>query len=175
MTASTLARAGVLGALAFLLMRLEVPIVPNYPFLKYDPSNLPAVLAAFVLGLPAGLAAAAVRSCLHAILSGDPVGAAMGLLASALYLVPAERWYRTHRDFAGGVVALALGTLAMAAGMIPANRVVVAAFDYLPPDGIPFYCLVVVPAFNLVKGALDALLLLLVYKRAGALLRPRPA
>ena len=175
MTASTLARAGVLGALAFLLMRLEVPIVPNYPFLKYDPSNLPAVLAAFVLGLPAGLAVAAVRSCLHALLSGDAVGAAMGLSASALYLVPAERWYRTHRDFRGGVVALVLGTAAMALGMIPVNRVVVAAMDYMPAEAVPFYCLAVVPGFNLVKGALDALLLLLVYKRAGALLRPRSA
>ncbi len=63
----------------------------------------------------------------------------------------------------------------MAAGMIPVNRVVVSAMGYMPAEAVPFYCLAVVPAFNLAKGALDAALLLLLYKRVGALLKPRAA
>lgn len=172
MNVSTLVRAAALGALSFLLMRLEVPLVPGFPFLKYDPSALPALVAAFVLGLPAGIAVVAVRAALFALFFGDPVGVAMGLAASLLFLVPAERVYRSRRDFRGGMLALSSGTLAMAAGMIPANWVVVTALGYLPSGQVPFYCLAVVPGFNLLKGALDGLLLLLVYKRAGRLLRP---
>lgn len=171
MKVETLARAAALGALSFLLMRLEVPLVPGFPFLKYDPSALPALVAALALGLPAGLAVVAVRAALFAVFFGDPVGVAMGLLANLLYLVPAAWIYRRRHDFRGGMIALATGSAVMAAGMIPANWAVVTAFEYMPAASVPHYCLVVVPAFNLIKGTLDALLLVLFYKRAGRLLR----
>lgn len=164
-------KAAVLGALAFLLMRLELPIVPGYPFLKYDPSNLPAIVAAFLLGLPAGLAVIAVRTTLFALFFGDPVGATMGGAASALFVVPAALVYRSRHHFRGGMAALAIGTFATALGMIPVNYAVISLIPYLPNGGIPFYCLTVVPAFNLARGALDSALTLVVYKRASHLLR----
>ena len=60
----TIAVTGMLGALATVLMFLEFPIpmlIP--PFIKFDFSELPALLAAYAMGPVSGIAVCFYQEC----------------------------------------------------------------------------------------------------------------
>lgn len=60
----TIAVTGMLGALATVLMFLEFPIpmlIP--PFIKFDFSELPALLAAYAMGPVSGIASMFYQEC----------------------------------------------------------------------------------------------------------------
>lgn len=69
---------GVFSALATLMMFLEFPIFPQASFLKYDPSEIPALIVSFLLGPKVGMLVILIKDILFFLVkSGDPVGIAM--------------------------------------------------------------------------------------------------
>ena len=62
----TIAMTGMLGALATILMFLEFPIpmlIP--PFIKFDFSELPALLAAYSMGPVSGIAVCFIKNIIN--------------------------------------------------------------------------------------------------------------
>ena len=62
----TIAVTGMLGALATVLMFLEFPIpmlIP--PFIKFDFSELPALLAAYAMGPVSGIAVCFIKNAIN--------------------------------------------------------------------------------------------------------------
>ncbi|MBI2122951.1 MAG: ECF transporter S component, partial [Armatimonadetes bacterium] len=55
-------QVAVLGAVAFAFMYFDFPIPPFPTFLKYDPSEVPALIATFALGPGFGVAVEAVKA-----------------------------------------------------------------------------------------------------------------
>lgn len=166
-----LVRTAVLAALSLLLMQVELPLFPAYPFLRYDPSNVVVVVGAFLFGTVTGTWIIILRSVLNQLISGNPLGTMMSCLASLSFVVPASIIYHRKRSLRGGLLGMALGTLCLIVSMIIANWFVVRWFGFLPEERVAGYCLYVVPAFNLVKAGIDTAACLLVYKRAGRILR----
>ncbi|WP_308580289.1 ECF transporter S component, partial [uncultured Oribacterium sp.] len=67
-----LAVTGILSAIAYILMWIEFPIpflMP--PFIKFDFSDFPALLAAFAMGPIAGISVELIKNVLHAFSSGS--------------------------------------------------------------------------------------------------------
>lgn len=159
---------GLLASMSFLLMLLEFPLPLFPPFLKYDASGLPSILAALTMGPGMGATVELVKSLLY-LLSGKSstglLGPAAAFVAGAAMAEVAGFVYRRWRGTAGLVAALGIATLAAAVLMALANY-----FVFLPLYGVPagqvagMAAKVILP-FNLVKGVITGVIVLAVVRR----------
>src|SRR5258708_36090417 len=77
-------QVAVLGAFAFVLMYLEVPL-PTFPvYLKYEPGDIPALIATFALGPVSGIAVEVVKAVLISIFRSGGGGGPFGLFVEFL-------------------------------------------------------------------------------------------
>ncbi|MCB2297850.1 ECF transporter S component [Clostridium tagluense] len=110
-----LIKISLLSVMAFLLMYIELPI-PIFPeFLKFDISDLPALLGAFALGPIAGVIIELIKNILHGLLATKTafVGElANFLLGSSLVLVSGYI-YKARKNKGGAIVALLMGVICM--------------------------------------------------------------
>lgn len=189
LTAGTIARISVLGAIAAILFFFEVQIIGFY---KLDLSTLPAMLGAFAMGPVAGLVITAIKNViglLHSSSSG--VGEVADLLISGTFVVVAGMWYRRTRTRKGALIGMVLGTLGMALVGALANYYIIIPF-YINVMGLPESAVIgmmsaVIPAiddmfklilfatvpFNLLKGIVLSVATLLLYKRLSPLLHEK--
>ncbi|MFO7173367.1 MAG: ECF transporter S component [Bacillota bacterium] len=176
-------RCGILSALSLVLMAADFPIPFLFPeYLKYDFSELPALLAAVGMGPGWGLVVEVVKNLLYLALglsSAGWIGVLANLLAgSTLVLVtgwtasrlglarwdagepsPLAVWW--HR----GSLAVAAGTLAMAAVMFVANGALLLRLWGIPADQTWHVALATIVPFNLFKGIVSGTLGLALCRR----------
>jgi riboflavin transporter FmnP len=169
-----LAQIAVLGAIAFTFMYLDFPIPPFPAWLKYDPGEVPALIAGFALGPAAGVGVELVKGLLISLLRpgglGGPFGIFMNLLAGVTLVGVAASYYRAEHTKAGALRGLVLGIAAMTAMMILANIILTPVFFGLPRIQVIALVLPALLPFNLLKGALSSVLTFYVYKRVRAYL-----
>lgn len=162
-----------------LMLIVEVPFFPSAPYLKYDAGDLPVLVGAFALGPASGAAIALMKNLLFALLRGTPetwlIGAPMNLLAGASFALVAGRLYAIRKTRTQAMVALALGGLASTVVMLGANLLVLPVFLRVfigAPGDVPTRLLVtVILPFNLLKSALNGVLVFVVYKRISPVLK----
>ena len=178
--------AGMLSAVAFVLMFIEFPIpalIP--PFVKMDFSDLPALLGAFALGPVYGIVISLLKNLLHILIKGTStacVGELCNFLLGAVFSFLAGYIYNKHKCMKNALLGAFAGALAMAVLSVPINFFITypayVVFYGMPLDAILgmyqsilpsadslIKCLVIFNMpFTLVKGLLDVLLCFAVYK-----------
>ncbi|MCD5538840.1 ECF transporter S component [Lactobacillus delbrueckii subsp. lactis] len=82
----------MIGAIAFVVMKFEFPIMPGVSFLKMDFSDVIVVITTFIFGIGGGVAVAAIKCLLSLIFAGfalpSLVGELAALLASMAFALP---------------------------------------------------------------------------------------
>ena len=151
-------------AIGVLLSFIELPLLPGVTWLKYDASAMPAMVCGFAFGPAAGLSVGVVGAVIHGILMADFTGALMNILVVAGFVLPAALVYRRSRTFRSGVVGLVLSVVAATLMAILGNLLVTPAWLGVPLDAVVAMILPILTPFNLAKGALNAVLTLVVYK-----------
>lgn len=173
-------QVAVLSAVGLCLMLLvEVPLFPSAPYLKYDAGDLPVLIGAFALGPASGVAIALLKNLLYLLVRGTPetwfIGAPMNLLAGASFAWVAGHVYSTRKTKARAVAALVLGGLVSTAVMLVANGlvlpIVLRTFLDAPVDVSMHLLLTVIVPFNLMKAAINGVLVFFVYKRVSPVLK----
>ncbi|WP_165171311.1 MULTISPECIES: ECF transporter S component [unclassified Adlercreutzia] len=160
-------------AIAALLQFVQIPLIPGVPFLTYDPSLMPAMVCGFAYGPAAGVVVGAMAAVIHGLLLGEWVGSLMNIVATLCFVLPAALLYRRRRTYRMAVAGLALSVLCAIAGAIAANLTIGVAFWYGSLDvGLALVLPALLP-FNLVKGVLNAVLTLVVYKAVSNLITPK--
>jgi len=181
-----LAVAGMLSAVAFVLMYIEFPIPALIPaFIKLDVSDLPELLAAFALGPVWGVVVTLCKNVLFAILHGTSsnyVGELCNFLLGSVFAFTAGLLYHRGKNRKNALLGAILGATLMAVVSVPINYFVVYP-AYVKVYGMPMEaiigmyqainpgadslmkCLVLfnVP-FTFCKGMLDVVLCFLIYK-----------
>ena len=160
-------------ALGALFMYVQLPILPSAPFLTYDPSLVPAMVCGFAYGPGAGTAVAAMAIVIHALTTGDWVGALMNLVATLGYILPAAIVYQKMHTYKGAVIGLVLGVIAATALSMVANLTIGVWFWYGSVDVIAPLMIPAVLPFNLIKTVLNSVLTLAVYKAVSNLITPK--
>lgn len=181
-----LAVAGMLSAVAFILMYVEFPIPALIPaFIKLDVSDLPELLAAFALGPIWGVIVTLAKNVLFSILHGTSsnyVGELCNFLLGSVFAFTAGLVYHRGKSRRSALLGAVLGAALMALVSVPINYFIVYP-AYVVVYGMPteaiigmyqairpgadslMKCLV---AFNLpftfCKGLLDVVLCFLIYK-----------
>ncbi len=189
----TLAQTAMLGAVATVLMLLEFPIpflAP--PFYEMDFSEVPVLIGAFAMGPMAGIAIEAIKILMNFVINGT-ITAGVGEMANFLFgcsfLLPAAIIYRVHKTKRNAVIGMAVGTIVMTVAACVVN-----AYILLPAYGAAFgtpvesfvamgtaingaidsmftFALLAVAPFNLLKGIIVSVIVLLLYKRIRVILR----
>ena len=112
----TMAKVGLLGAISFILMYLEIPLWFAPGFYKIDFSEVSVLIGAFALGPIPGVAIEFIKIVLHLILKGTTtagVGDFANFFIGCAYIVPAALIYRGHKTMKGALMGTAIGTVCM--------------------------------------------------------------
>lgn len=172
MRARPLVSLAMLSALAALLMRfVQFPLLPAAPYLKFDPSEVPTLLAGLVYGPVAGVAVALLKNALYVLLFGSAtgwVGPFSNFAAVSLFVAPAAWLYRRDPSLVGLVKGVVVGALARVLGMLPVLAFVVLPvfLGYSPTDSTvlqrqvsPLLARVFIP-FNALASLINGALIL---------------
>lgn len=183
----TLAATAVLAALSCILMYLEfsVPLVPS--FLKFDFSDLPALIASFGFGPVAGVVVALVKNVIHLpMTTTGGAGELANFLLCACFVFPAGLVYRLVKGKKGALIGSLAGAVLMAAVSLPVNYYITYPVytAFMPMEAILGLYRALNPAattlwrallmfnlpFNFVKGLINVGITFIVYKKISPLL-----
>lgn len=163
----------LLCAIGVLLSFVEIPLFPAAPFLKYDPSAVPAIVCGFAFGPASGLAVGIVGAVIHGLMLADFPGTIMNILVVIGFVVPASLIYRKNRTFPRAVAGLIVSIIAALAMAVLGNLVITPAYMGAPLDAVIAMIIPILVPFNLLKGVVNAVLTLALYKAVSNLITPR--
>lgn len=185
---------GMLSAVAVVLMVFEVPLPFAPSFYEIDFSEVPILVGCFVMGPAAGAIIEFIKILLNFVINGT-VTAGVGELANFLIgcslCVPAGMIYKRNHTRKGALIGLATGTVIMTAlGCVMNAFVLLPAYAkafQMPIDALvgmgtavnahitslSTFVIFAVAPFNLLKGVLDSLIVLLIYKKISPILKLR--
>ena len=194
-TTHNLTVAAMLSAVAFILMFIEFPIPMLIPaFIKMDFSDLPALLGAFALGPVYGVIISFMKTLLHIFIkvtSTACVGELSNFILGAIFSAVAGYIYKHHKSRKTAIIGAVAGAVAMGVLSVPSNYFVVypayVQFYHMPLEAILGMYQAILPSadslikclilfnlpFTLVKGLLDAVLCMLIYKPLSPILHGR--
>ena len=194
-TTHNLTVAAMLSAVAFILMFIEFPIPMLIPaFIKMDFSDLPALLGAFALGPVYGVIISLMKNLLHIVIKGTStacVGELSNFILGAIFSAVAGYLYKHHKSRKTAIIGAVAGAVAMGVLSVPSNYFVVypayVQFYHMPLEAILGMYQAILPSadslikclilfnlpFTLVKGLLDAVLCMLIYKPLSPILHGR--
>jgi riboflavin transporter len=167
-------RIGMLGAIAFLLMYFgQIHVPPFAVFLKYDPGDIPAMVATFTLGPAAGVAVQTIKAGLFWF-SGKSTAGWVGVLANLLagwalvlaaWMIHKTLHQRGARAWPWGIVTAAVGAIVMSLVLIPVNWLLIYPVFGMKGDAAWYGALYLSTPFNLFKGFLSSVVSLAFYRR----------
>lgn len=183
-----LAMSAIMGALAAILMIMEisVPFVPS--FLKFDLSEAPALITSFAFGPWWGIAVCLVKNLVHLPFTmSQGVGELANFLLGAAFVGTAGALYRHRRTRIGALIGMIIGCAAMSLLQFITNYYIVYPFytSFMPMDAImgmysaifPFIdnlweaLAVVNLPFTFIKGIVISVICFVIYKPLSPLLK----
>ena len=187
----SLAVVAIMGAIGFILMVLEFPmpfLIP--PFIKFDFSELPAIITAFALGPIQGIIVCLIKNLLHLFVTTSAgVGELSNFILGAIFVGTAGIIYRYKKTRSGALIGSIVGALLMAVISVVSIYFVVYP-AYVTLYGMPMEAIIgmykaLLPAsdtllksllifnlpFTFAKGMIDALICFVVYKKLSPILK----
>ncbi|MCE5089730.1 ECF transporter S component [Staphylococcus devriesei] len=164
----------MLGAIAFILTFIKFPLPFLPPYLTLDFSDVPTLLATFILGPIAGVIVALIKNILNFLFNmGDPVGPVANFLAGISFLLSAYYVSKRVRSNTNRslIIGLIVGTVVMTIVLSILNY-----FVLLPLYGMIFnlgdvvgnlkiVILSGIIPFNIIKGIVISIIFVLLYER----------
>lgn len=183
----------IMGAVGFILMVLEFPLPFIIPaFIKFDFSELPAIITAFALGPVQGIVVCFIKNLLHLFITSTAgVGELSNFILGAIFVGAAGTIYRFKRTRSGALIGALTGAVLMAIISVVTNYFVVyPAFseilglempiiigmykELLPSADTLLKCLLIFNLpFNFAKGIIDAIICFVIYKKLSPILKPK--
>lgn len=189
-----LVQIGMLAAVAIVLMLFEIPLPFAPSFYEIDFSEVPVLIGCFAMGPAAGAAIELVKILLNFVVNGTQtagVGELANFIIGCSFIVPAGIIYKRNHTRKGALIGMITGTLLMVVLGCFIN-----AFVLLPAYGSAFgmpidalvgmgtavnpnitslstFVLFAVAPFNLLKGILDSVIVMLIYKKISPILKTR--
>lgn len=162
-------KVGMLTAASIAIMfLLEFPILPGYPMLKMDFSEVPVLIGGFALGPIAAIIIELIKNVVHFIIKNDGTGG-VGNLANFLVgialCVPAAWYYLKHKTVKGAIVGLLIGIVSMVVVGALANYFLILPIYGMNEHSVKMaFILGGASPFNAIKSVILSIVTLLLYK-----------
>ena len=192
LTTRMITQIGMLGAIATVLMLFEIPLPFAPSFYEIDFSEVPVLIGCFSMGPMSGALIELVKIILNFVINGTTtagVGEAANYVIGISFCLPAAILYKRMKTKRGAVLGLAVGTIFMTVLGCFVNAYVLlptyAAAFKMPVDALvgmgtavnanitslfTFVMFAVAP-FNLLKGVMDSIIVLAIYKKISPILK----
>ncbi|MBC1334255.1 ECF transporter S component [Listeria booriae] len=170
----TFVSIAVLGAVAFVIMLIQFPLLPSAPFLKLDFSDVPAMIGGLLFGPLAIILIEFVKNVLEYLVTGSfvgvPVGELTNFLSGICFVLPIYYVFRYARSTKAMILGVGIGTVMLTVVISLLNYFVVLPF-YITVGGLPagtniaaLVTTAIIP-FNILKGVVVGAVFILVYGR----------
>ncbi|MGX7023551.1 ECF transporter S component [Vagococcus hydrophili] len=176
--------AALLASFSYLLLLVEIPVLPGFNWLKLDFSDVPILIGTFVLGPIGGIVIAFIRSTLNFVLRGGDIlsliGNITGFLASVIMLLPIYLMMKKETSNKNLVTGMTISTIALTIFMSIANYFVITPL-YMYVAGMNFgmpikeMVLYGIVPFNLFKGLAVSVVFFVTYKKLVPVIEKRMA
>jgi riboflavin transporter len=184
-----IAVTGILSAAAFVLQLIELPVPLIMPaFIKFDFSDLPALMGSFALGPVCGILIELIKNLFHTMVSGSfGVGELSNFILGAVFVGVAGTIYRYKKNKKGAIIGSLAGAIAMALISYPSNLFIVypVYYNFMPKATIIAAYKAIIPGmksiemsllcfnvpFTLVKGLIDVIITFLLYKHLSPIIK----
>lgn len=184
-----LVKVGILAALAYVLMFVQMPIPIAPPFMKLDLADVPALIGGFAMGPWYGVLIQLIKNVLNLskTMTGG-VGELSNFIVGSTYVLVSAYIYKNKKTKKTSIIALAFGVLAMTALATLSNAFVVfpvygkvmhmdleAFAGMVGGNGLVsnYFTLMVfsIAPFNIIKGTVEAIVTELIYKRISPIIK----
>ena len=184
-----LVKVGILAALAYVLMFVQMPIPIAPPFMKLDLADVPALIGGFAMGPWYGVLIQLIKNVLNLskTMTGG-VGELSNFIVGSTYVLVSAYIYKNKKTKKTSIIALAFGVLAMTALATLSNAFVVfpvygkvmhmdleAFAGMVGSNGLVnnYFTLMVfsIAPFNIIKGTVEAVVTELIYKRISPIIK----
>lgn len=158
---------GMLSALSIVLVFLvRIPILPEAPYLEYDPADIPILITSYLYGPISGLAVTLIVCILQGITFSSGSGIigilmhffATGAMCMTVGLI-AEKSKFNFRAIAAGIA----GGIMMILIMVPLNMIFTPLYTGMSTKDIAKLILPVFIPFNGIKSGINVTVALIVY------------
>lgn len=169
-----LVSVAMLCAVAYVAMVLiRIKLMPAAPFLTYDPKDVVITLGGFLFGPLYALLISVVVAFLEMITVSDSgiIGFVMQVVATLAFAGTAALIYRRRHTKHGAELGLLLGIVLMTVVMVLWNYLLTPLYLGTPRTEVVKLLAPVIIPFNLLKGAINAGILLFIYKPVVGALR----
>lgn len=168
----TLVTMAMLTALAYAVMAVCKLIPKVGGFLSLDAIDAVIGIGGFLFGPTAAVMMIVVEAFIEMLTLSTTgwYGFVMNVLSTVLLICPAVLIYRHRGKTSGAVIGLAVGVLFRLLGMIVFNYIVTPMYFGMPRAAV-VDLMPMIAVFNLVKGTLNAALLMVLYPPVSTVLR----
>ncbi|NTW70866.1 MAG: ECF transporter S component [Eubacteriaceae bacterium] len=184
-----LTRVAVLTAIAVALMLLEF-VIPIFPgFLKFDASDVAALMGTFALGPIAGVIIEGLKNVIFMGLRGSMtggVGEFANFVIGSAWMIPVGLIYKKNKNKKSAIIALAVGAVSMIVFAAAINyfvmlplyakimpvEAIIGMGSAVNPNIVSLETLILfgITPFNIFKTVTISLITVLLYKRVSPVL-----
>lgn len=181
----------MLSAISFVLMYFEFPIPIMPAFIKFDFSDLPALIGTFAYGPVCGVIVCLIKNLLHLMDSNSMlVGELSNFILGAAFVIPAGLIYKFKKTKKNALIGGITGAVFMGIFCVFSNYFIVYPVYYqvaMPQEAILGMYQAILPSvksilqslivfnlpFTIVKGLISVAITMLVYKPLSPILKGR--
>jgi ECF transporter S component (folate family) len=149
---------GLLGAVAFLMMStFSVPLIPGAQFLRFEPSEIPVLVASVTFGPVAGVMTNLIKDILYFMFRAKGIfGPLSDFLITSVFAFVVGWVYQKKPGSKGLILACIVGIIARTIAMIPVNCVILPLqFGYGADKVLQMMPYALLP-FNLIKAVINS-------------------
>lgn len=167
---TTYIKISLLSAIAVILMYIDFPVIPLFPWLKIDLSEVPVLMGAFAFGPMTGIVIELIKNLLIIVFKGTYtgfVGEVANFIVGISLVVPASTIYKRNKTKKSAIIGMIVGILILEIVGIIAN-----VYFLLPAYGMKMdssqlmqYVTLGLLPFNGIKGIIVSISTYLLYKR----------
>ncbi|HJD14121.1 MAG TPA: ECF transporter S component [Candidatus Ruminococcus avistercoris] len=155
---------GMLCAVAYIVM-----VVGRFPvvlFLKYDPKDVVITIGGFIFGPMTSFLISLIVSLIEMVTVSEtgPIGCIMNILSTCCFACTAAFIYKKQHTMKGAITGLVAGCLLTTAVMLLWNYLITPIYMGYPREAVAELLLPAFLPFNLLKGGLNTVIILLIYK-----------
>ena len=168
-------KVGVLAAVSVAIMfAFEFPLLPGYPMLRMDFSEVPVLLAGFSLGPMAAVIVEFIKNLIHGIVKGDGtggIGNIANFIVGVAFCVPAAWYYLKHKTRKGAIIGMLIGIVSMVIiGALANYFIILPVYGYNEHSVKLAFVIGGATPFNVIKSVLLSIVTLLLYKPLSSVL-----